>query len=95
MIPSKQVIGMSTLSNYLDQLVRETHKSEAEIMALAIEAGMRQLWREQVLGRYLRGDLSRQQAVEAVGADWVDLAERQHRAMREDVEWARDPSPSP
>ena len=82
---------MSTLSTYLDQLVRETHKSEAEVMAMAIEAGLRQLWREQVLGRYLRGELPRQQAVEAAGADWVELADRQRQAMREDLEWAKNP----
>lgn len=80
---------MSTVTSYLDRLVRETHKSEAEVMAMAIEAGLRQLWREQVLGQYLRKQISRPQAVEAVGEDWVDLAERQHRAMQEDLEWAK------
>ena len=86
---------MSTVSTYLDRLVRGTRKTEAEVMALAIEAGLRQLWREQVLGQYLRGDLTRAQAVESVGADWVDLAERQHRAAQEDLEWARPQAPPP
>jgi hypothetical protein len=46
------------------------------------------MWREHVLGRYLRRKLSRDEAVELVGLDWVDLAERQHQAMIEDLEWA-------
>jgi hypothetical protein len=81
---------MATVSSYLEDLVRETRKSEAEVMAKAIEAGLRQLWREQVLGQYLRGQITRPKAVETVGADWVELAERQHQAMREDLEWARE-----
>ena len=85
---------MPTVASYLEQLTRETRKSEAEVMALAIEAGLRQLWREQVLGRYLRGQITRARAIEATGPDWVELAERQHQAMREDLEWAKDQTPS-
>jgi hypothetical protein len=80
---------MSKVADYLEDLVRQTRKSEAEVMALAIETGLRQLWREQVLDQYLHGQLSRDQAVKAVGLDWVELAERQHRAMQEDLEWAK------
>jgi hypothetical protein len=77
---------MPTVS-VLEQLVRDTQKPEAEVIALATEAGLRQLWREHLLGRYLRGELDRQQAIEAVGIDWVNMAERQHRAMAEDIQW--------
>ncbi len=79
---------MPSALNYLEALVRETQKSETEVMALALQAGLRQLWREQILGLYLRGEVSRQQAVQDVGLDWVELAERQHQAMREDLAWA-------
>jgi len=79
----------------LEQLVRDTQKPEAEVMALAIEAGARQLWREHILGRYLRGEIDRQQAIETVGIDWVDMAERQHRAMTEDIRWGQDKISSP
>lgn len=72
----------------LETLVRETHKSETEVMALALQAGLRQLMRELVLGRYLRGKISRGEAIEAVGIDWVELAEKQRDAMIEDLEWA-------
>lgn len=75
------------VATYLDTLVRETHKPEAEIMTWAFQAGLRQLWREHTLGQYLRHEISRDAAIEAVGIDWVDLAERQHQAMLEDVTW--------
>lgn len=59
-------------------------------MTLAFQAGLRQLWREHVLGRYLRGQLCREEAVKQAGIDWVELAERQHKAMQGDLEWAMD-----
>jgi hypothetical protein len=71
---------------YLESLVRETHKTEAEVVALAFETGLRQLWREQVLARYLRGETPRSEAVESVGLDWVELAEKQNGPAREDLD---------
>ena len=80
---------MATTSTSLARLARELQRSEAEIMAMAFEAGLRQLWRERTLGQFLRGELSREQAIERVGIDWVELAEQQYTAMNEDLEWAR------
>ena len=82
---------MATVLNYLETLVRETHKTESEVMTLAFETGLRQLWRERLLGRYLREEVSRDEAIAAVGIDWVELAERQHRALLEDLAWALQP----
>ncbi|MDW8392534.1 MAG: hypothetical protein RMK84_20700 [Oscillochloridaceae bacterium] len=82
---------MSNTLNYLDALLRDTDKTEAEIIALAFQAGVKQLWRERVLGRFLRGELTRSEAVRLIGLDWVELAERQHAAMREDLAWALKP----
>jgi hypothetical protein len=45
-----------SVMTYLETLVRQTHKSEAEMLTLAFQTGLRQLWREHNLGRYLRGD---------------------------------------
>lgn len=72
---------MTTVATYLDALVRETRKSEAEVVAQVFETGLRQLWREYTLGRYLRGQISRAEAIEVTGLDWVELAERQYQAM--------------
>ena len=79
---------MSDVLTYLERLARETNKTESEVMAMAFETGLRQLWRERILGRYLRGDMSRDEAVRAAGIDWVELAERQRKAMMEDLAWA-------
>ncbi len=58
----------STLS-YIEALARETKKPQEEVMTLAFRVGARQLWREHVLGQYLRRQVSREAAVEAVGID--------------------------
>ncbi len=78
---------MAKVAVYLDTLARETHKPEAELMTLAFQTGLRQLWRERILGRYLRREITRDEAIEAAGIDWVELAERQHKAMLEDMAW--------
>lgn len=41
---------MATTSTDLASLARELQKPEAEIMTMAFEAGLRQLWRERILG---------------------------------------------
>jgi len=78
---------MDTVTTYLDTLARETQRPEAELMTWVFQAGLRQLWRERALGQYLQREISRDTAIEAVGIDWVELAERQHQAMVEDVSW--------
>lgn len=79
---------MESTLNYLEKLSHASHKAEAEVMTLAFQVGLRQLWREHVLGQFLRDEISREEAIEVAGIDWVELAERQHQAMREDLEWA-------
>ena len=79
---------MDSTPSDLATLARETKKPEEELKTLALQVGIRQLWRKHVLAQYLREDISREEAAEAVGVDWVELAERQHEAMREDLAWA-------
>ena len=79
---------MENTIGYLETLIRETEKPESEVMTKAFQIGLRQLWREHILGRYLRHEISRGEAIESVGIDWVDLAERQKEAMMEDMAWA-------
>jgi len=79
---------MENTIGYLETLIRETRKPESEVMTKAFQIGLRQLWREHILGRYLRHEISRGEAIEFVGIDWVELAERQHEAMMEDLAWA-------
>jgi hypothetical protein len=79
---------MENTLTFIKNLTRETHKQESEIISMAFQAGIKQLWREHILGQYLRGKMSRDEAIESVSIDWVELAERQHKATMEDMSWA-------
>lgn len=79
---------MKDTLKHLEQLSAETGLSEDEVIAKAVQSGIRQLWREHTLAAYLKGSLSREEAIEQVGIDWVELAERQRDAMEEDLAWA-------
>jgi hypothetical protein len=79
---------MSEFAQLLGTLARETQKSEEDVIALALQAGIRQLWREHVLSRFLCEEISRDEAVSVVGQAWVELAESQHDALAEDLAWA-------
>ena len=79
---------MDKTFSYLEMLSQETDKSESEMMTMVFQKGVQQMWRERILGRYLHKEITRDDAIEAVGVDWVELAERQHEAMMEDIEWA-------
>jgi hypothetical protein len=73
---------------FLENLTRETHQAESEVISMAFQTGIKQLWREHILGKYLRGNISRGEAIESVGIDWVELADRQRQAIMEDLAWA-------
>jgi hypothetical protein len=69
---------METTFSFLENLTKETHKPEAEVISMAFQAGVKQLWREHILGQYLRGSITRDKAIESAGIDWVELSEGQH-----------------
>jgi hypothetical protein len=80
---------MSATSHYLESLSRDMGRSEEDVLAEAVRTGLREMWRQQLLGRYLRGEIDRTVAIEEVGLDSVDLADRQAHAMREDLAWGQ------
>ena len=82
---------MPQLSRFLEKIVQETQQSEPEIMAQAFQVGLQQLWREHILGSYLKGEVTRETAIEKAGIDWVELVEHQHQAAMEDLQWGRHP----
>jgi hypothetical protein len=77
----------STLSD-LQQLAEEMEVSEEEVIAEAVRSGIQQLRRERALAAYVRGELSRDQAIDRVGVDWVEMADRQREAVEAEVAWA-------
>jgi len=73
--------------SFLKDLVRQTKQSEAELITQAFQLGIRQLREKHILDDYLLGKVSRNEAINSVGVDMVELAEHQEKAMTEDLEW--------
>ena len=58
---------MPQISRFLEKTVQETQQSEPEIIAQAFQVGLKRLWREPVLGSYLKGEVTREAAIEKAG----------------------------
>jgi len=69
-----------TLSD-LHRLAEEMGVSEEEI----VRSGIRQLPRERALAAYVRGKLSRGEALDRLGINWVKMADCQREAVEEDL----------
>lgn len=72
----------------LHQFAEEMDVSEEELIVEVVRSGIQQLRRERTLAAYVRGNLSREDAIEQVGIDWVEMADRQREAVEADVAWA-------
>jgi len=78
---------MATVLDKLEQIAKVTHDDVSHLLAKAFEVGVEHLWAQTQLDLYLRGQLSRDEAVKAVGAKLVEKAEQQRTAVLGDVRW--------
>lgn len=71
----------------LDFLVRATGRSEAQIVAEALEVGLAELSRKEAMDSFLSGALSRADVVRLVGEGTVREWESARQAIERDVRW--------
>lgn len=60
---------------------------ESEVIKLAVATGVETLYRDMVISQYLDGDITREEAIDELGADIVDDVDAAQEAIEEDVEW--------
>lgn len=75
------------LSDRVREIADARGVSESEVFEQALERGIIDLWENVVLGKYVDGELSRDQAVELVGLEKVKRADRESAAVKEDIDW--------
>jgi hypothetical protein len=68
-------------------LAKERGEEVETIIAHAVKLGIEKIKQEIILERYLKEEISREDAVKAVGLELVKLAERQRMVLSEDIEW--------
>ena len=78
---------VSTLNEQLDEVVHLRHAEAGAVLGEALREGMKHLYLDAVLAAFLRGDLSRTDAVSRIGEASMARAEAEVLVVREDVAW--------
>ena len=71
----------------LENLAKIREEEVTTIIARAVEIGIDKIRQETILDQYLKGTIEREEAIKLVGLDLVRLAEKQKKAVLEDVRW--------
>lgn len=77
------------LSDRVRTLARHHDIEESAVLRQAVERGIETLYREMLISRYLEGELTREKAVDELGAVTVDELDAAREAIEADVNWAR------
>jgi hypothetical protein len=78
----------STVRERLDYLVERSGRNETDVLAQALQAGLRELYREELTSAYLKGEIGREQLIEEMGEARVREIERTKHYIDQDVAWA-------
>jgi hypothetical protein len=75
------------VSDRVRELARHLDIEESEVLQQALETGVETLYRDMVITRYLDGDLTREEAVDELGAAVINEVDSAREAIEDDVEW--------
>ena len=78
---------MAEFTDQVEELAHERGVPESRILEEALEHGVKEMWVQTVLSKYIEGEIERSEAVELVGLEKVKRAEKEVKAVEEDVEW--------
>jgi len=77
----------ATLTQELAFVMAQQQQDEATVLARAMRAGIRALYREALIEAYLMGHISRQEALIKLGPEALEEIEYQRDALKRDVAW--------
>jgi len=75
------------LSDRVREIAEARDLPESVVFERALERGLEDLWEDLVLAQYFDEELDRETAIEYVGRTKVERAERERKAIEEDVDW--------
>ena len=77
----------TNLARRIDVIKTETGLDEAALLAEAMRRGIDMLYQEQMIAKYLRGEVKRASLVKLIGVAAVKKIDDQKRAIDEDFAW--------
>jgi hypothetical protein len=77
----------AALTQELAFVMTQWQQDEATVLARAIRAGVRALYREALIEAYLMGHIPRQEALKQLGPETLEEIEYQRDALKRDVAW--------
>lgn len=75
------------VSDRVREIAQYRDTDEAAVIQQAVESGVETLWRDVVIAKYLDGDLTREAAIDELGADVIHRVDQAKDAIDEDIEW--------
>lgn len=86
--PQRYCVDMATdLTERVQEIAEARGLPESEILELALERGVEDLWADLILSRYVNDEIDRETAIDLLGRDRVKRAEREVQAVEDDVRW--------
>ncbi|MDY7041643.1 MAG: hypothetical protein SVX38_12350 [Chloroflexota bacterium] len=77
----------ATLTQELAFVMAQQKQDEETVLARAMRAGIRALYREALIEAYLMGHISRQEILKQLGPETLEEVEYQRNALKSDVAW--------
>ena len=78
---------MAEFTDQVEELAHERGVPESRILEEALEYGVKEIWVQTELSKYLEGEMERSEAIELAGLEKVKQAEKEVETVEEDIEW--------
>ncbi len=75
--------------NEIEDIAQARNEPESKVIEEAMKIGVTALWKETILDKFLAGKISKKKAISMVGKHLVLMAEKQKKAVLEDIKWGQ------
>lgn len=75
------------LENEIEDIAEARNEPKSKVIEEAMKIGVTTLWKESILDKYLTGKISKKKAVSMLGKRLVLTAEKQKKAVLDDIKW--------
>lgn len=85
--PNNSMATHLKLEHEIEDIAKARNEPKSKVMEEALKIGVAALWKESILDKYLTGKMSKKKAVSMVGKHLVLMAEKQKKAILQDIKW--------